>query len=108
MLLSSITQAENFPSHRSTADDDYYGQIDDIYTDESRLIINDISINYSNRSLFLDNRGDTILNIDKLMKLGLYVKYHISPTMASDFLLIDLKIISEKEFNDIKDEATIE
>lgn len=102
ILFCSMIQADNSPSQTSTADDDFYGQFDAVYPDELRLIINDKSIDYSNISHFLDSRGNTILNINESIQRGSYIKYHISPTSDSDFLLIDLKIISEEEYNNAK------
>jgi hypothetical protein len=105
MSICSKIYAKNFPSKDSLADTDFYGQIDTIYPDELRVIIDDISYYYSNKSLFLDLNGNTVINIDRSIEPDLYVKYHISPISNSSFFIIDLKVISENEYNNAEEEV---
>ena len=99
LFVCSRVYAENFPSKDSSAEIDYYGQVDAVYSEELRVIIGDISFNYNTKSLFLDRHGNTLINIDRSIKNGMYVKYHVSPISDSSFVIIDLKVIPENEYN---------
>lgn len=103
-LFTTTAYADQYAPKQSLAEAVYYGQIDAIYPEELRIIIEDRSFNYNNQSLFEEGSGNTILNIGRSIRPGLYAKYHTLPTTFSDFLLIDLTIISEKQFNDAQNE----
>ena len=79
--------------------DIHYGVVDAVFTDELRFVISDKSITYSSASQILDEKGKTLLKkTDSL--LGKYVKYHYyRPTYDSAPFLIDLKVISDDEYN---------
>jgi len=95
IMLTSICQSA-YSAPRFTHI--HYGVVDAVYADELRFVINDESITYSSASQIIDKKGKTLLKkTDSL--LGKYVKYHYSPTYNSALFLIDLKVISDLEYN---------
>jgi len=101
-LLCLPAYAVQLPSANSAPYTDYYGKVDAIYSKEHQIIINDISIRYNHKSKFIDAHRNHISDIDNSVKQGLYVKYHIAPKGESQYLLLDLQLVSEAEIHEIE------
>jgi hypothetical protein len=85
-------------SEQGSAFTDYYGKVNAIYSEESRMVISDISLLIQQGSRFQHANGSRIANIKHTLKPGTPVKYRYY-TKQPNLVLKDLKIISMREFN---------
>lgn len=84
-------------SEQSSSYDDHYGIINAIYTEESRLVISDVSLIYDHASGFYKRNGSRIKNFERRLKPGTPVIYHYYQ-QAPNLVLKDLKIVSMREY----------
>lgn len=101
LFLCLPAQAVKLPTANSSTYTSYYGEIDAIYPIEHRIVINDVSIAYGHKSKFSGNRKKSMLNIERLVQQGSFVKYYIQPQGESKFFLLDLQLVSEAEINEV-------
>ena len=93
----SVLANDFIPGEKSSSYSDFYGIVNVVYPQESRMIISDISLKYTSASLFQNVYGSTIFNPMNELKSGMPVKYHVIHK-KHELILKDLKVISRDEF----------
>jgi len=88
----------NSRSEKESVFTDHYGVVNAIYSDESRIVISDVSLLYKHGSAFFNAQGRRISDIKRALKPGTAVKYHYYQK-PPNLLLKDVKVISMREFN---------
>lgn len=78
-------------------DESSYGVIDAVYLHESRLVIDDASILYTDQSRFKNSFGRQLSDVGKVKKRS-YVKYSLIEDGES-LTLRELQIISKQEYD---------
>jgi hypothetical protein len=94
----SVLAEGNSRSENNSVYKDHYGIVDDIYSDESRIVISDVSLIYNHASAFYNARGRRVSGIKEILRSGTAVKYHFYQESPS-LILKDVRVISMYEFN---------
>jgi hypothetical protein len=102
LFLCLPAQAIKLPTANSTTYTAYYGKVVAISPIEQHIIINDVSIAYGSKSKYSGNLKKSTVNIEHSAQQGSFVKYYIQPQGESKFFLLDLQLVSEAEFNEVK------
>lgn len=105
-MLSSFSYADRYPTKHSKSTDTYYGIIDYIDPQSFTLIIDDTTTIYTVFTKFTDINGKEIKKIEQAATYPQHVKFHVIP-MYSELRILDMQLISEKEFNAAFEEQNI-
>lgn len=73
------------------------GVVDQQYRDDFRIIISDMNLYYTKETDFYKRSGEPVTSIRRDLAKGTFVKYRVKKK-GSKLTLIDLKIISKREF----------
>ncbi len=99
-LLGSTTVIADDSSleQKEGAENTYsYGIINAIYPEESRVVIDDMSIQYDNQSAFKNLFGRTLSGTEKILKAGSMVRYRIGSQGKTQFIQ-ELEVISKRKY----------
>ena len=99
---ASVLAEGNARSEKKSVFTDHYGIVNAIYSDESRIVISDVSLLYKHGSAFYNAQGRRISDIKRAFKPGTAVKYHYYQK-PPNLILKDMKVISMREFNKAKE-----
>ncbi len=98
---ASVLADSRLRSEKDSAYQDHYGIVNAIYSDESRIVIDDVSLLYKHGSAFINAQGRRFSGIKKAIKPGVAVKYHYYQQSAN-LVLKDIKLISMSELNKLR------
>ncbi len=94
---TSLTVADNSSSEESSADEAIYGIVDATYPEESRVVIDDMSIQYNDQSDFKNLFGRTLSGTEKGLKKGVAVRYRLGNQGKTTFIQ-ELEVISKRKY----------
>lgn len=104
ILVFSCASVQAETMSRTKTDTVYtarFGIVNAVYTNESRMVISDISLLYKYETNFYNIDGNRISDISNKLKSGTPVKYYYYQKPPY-LILKDLKIITMHEFNESK------
>jgi len=97
LLISTPIMADMDSLEEGRVDKALYGIVDAIYPEESRVVIDDMSIQYNDQSDFKNLFGRKLSGSEKKLKTGTAVKYQIGNRGKSSFIE-KLEVISKRKY----------
>ena len=97
LSVSTPIMADADPLEEARVDKALYGIVDAIYPEESRVVIDDMSIQYNDQSDFKNLFGRKLSGSEKKLKTGTAVKYQIGNRGKSSFIE-KLEVISKRKY----------
>jgi hypothetical protein len=102
LSCASVFAQSNSRSEKKSVFTDHYGIVNAIYSDESRIVISDVSLLYKHSSAFYNAQGRRVSSIKNILKPGTAVIYHYYQK-SPNLILKDVKVISMREHNKAKE-----